>query len=236
MPASSANLDPLPRLRRKRRFDLPKLAARFSDGVAEIDAQVEHYHQRWDESNEQARLQHGPLWVALGDSSSQGVGASAWENGWTHTVLERLRDTTGDPWRIVNLSMSGGRFLDVADRQVPVLNTMLDTPALVTCVIGSNDLMWRTGSSGIIKDANRAVDRIPPNTLVSKLNGVGQRHKALNQIFERGAATRDHELFNIWNWPSGRGALARDRVHPSDVGYGHMSELAWSAVAASLGL
>jgi lysophospholipase L1-like esterase len=232
----TAHLEPLPRLRRKRRLDLPKIVGRFSDGVAEVDAQVEHYHQQWDAANEFARRQEGPLWVALGDSSSQGVGASAWENGWTHQVLDRLRSATGETWRLINLSMSGGRFLDVANRQVPVLNTMLDEPQLVTCVIGSNDLMWRRGVGGITSDANRAIDRVPAGAFVSKLNGPGPRPKILNDIFDRGASTKDHQLFNIWNWPSGRGALAADRVHPSDIGYQHMTELAWSAVGHGLGL
>ena len=231
-----ADLEPLPRLRRKRRFDLPKLIGRFSDGVAEVDAQVERYHLRWDEANEAARRAEGPLWVALGDSSTQGVGASAWENGWTHEVLSRLRTTSGEPWRLINLSMSGGRFLDVADRQVPVLNTMIDEPQLVTCVIGSNDLMWRRGIRGVTADADRAVDRLPDGAFVSKLNGPGPRPRMLNDIFRRGAETKQHQLFNIWNWPSGRGALAADRVHPSDIGYQHMTELAWSALEEGLGL
>lgn len=232
----TADLEPLPRLRRKRRFDLPKLIGRFSDGVAEIDGQVERYHQQWDHANEAARQASGPLWVALGDSSTQGVGASAWENGWTHTVLDRLREASGEPWRLINLSMSGGRFLDVADRQVPVLNTMLETPQLITCVIGSNDLMWRRGVRGVTADADRAVDRIPDGAFVSKLNGPGPRPKMLNNIFHRGAETKNHQLFNIWNWPSGRGALAADRVHPSDIGYQHMTELAWTSLEAGLGL
>lgn len=228
--------EPLPRLRRKRRLDLPKIFGRFFDGVAEVEGQVERYAVQWDDANEIARFETGPLWVALGDSSSQGVGATSWENGWTHTVLDRLRTTTGDPWRLVNLSMSGGRFLDVADRQMPVLNTMIDTPQLITCVIGSNDLMWRRGSSGIVRDANHAIDRIPSGTLVSRLNGPGPRPGLLNEVFERGEDQHGHQLFNIWNWPSGRGALAADRIHPSDIGYQHMAELAWTALQASLDL
>jgi len=188
-----------------------------------------------DTVNEEARRSSGPLWVALGDSSSQGVGATAWENGWTLEVLRRLRETTSEPWRLINLSMSGGRFLDVADRQVPVLNTMLDEPALITCVIGSNDLMWRRGIKGVNEDADRTIDRLPEGTFVSQLNGPGPRPKMLNNIFQRGADTKGHQLFNIWNWPSGRGALAADRVHPSDIGYGHMAELAWNALAPGLG-
>lgn len=224
----------LPQLRRPRRFDLPKLLGRFSEGIAEVDAQVDDYHQRWDTANELARHADGPLWIALGDSSSQGVGASRWQNGWTHAVLERLRETTGEPWNIVNLAMSGGRFLDVANRQVPVANTMLKPASLVTCVIGSNDLMWRRRKSAIYRDAKLCVDRLPTGTLMSRLNGPGPRPGVLNSIFEAGVSERDLALFNIWNWPSGRNALAADRVHPSDVGYEYMAELAWPAVKATV--
>lgn len=230
------DLEPLPRLRRRRRIDLPKYIGWFSDGVAEIDGHVEPYHRRWDAANEVARRETGPLWVALGDSSTQGVGASTWEKGWTHQVLHNLRTQTNEPWRIINLSMSGGRFLDVANHQVPVLTSLLDTPQLVTCVIGSNDLMWRRGLRGVTADAKRAVNSLPSGTLVSKLNGPGPRPRRLNEIFEHGRDTLQHRLFNIWNWPSGRGALATDRVHPSDLGYEYMADLAWSAIEESLGL
>ena len=227
---------PLPRLRRKRRIDLPRIIGRFNEGVRTIDAQTEAYHRRWDAHNAEARDGDGPLWVALGDSATQGVGASSWENGWTHSVLDRLRSTTGEPWRIVNLAMSGGRFADVADHQIPVLNTMLPNPDLVTCVIGSNDLMWRRGTSAIYRDAEQAVDRLPAGTWLSRLNGPGPRPARLNAIFEGGRDDPGLRLFNIWNWPSGRNALAADYVHPSDLGYEYMADLAWRALAGGLGL
>ncbi|MEM7094010.1 MAG: GDSL-type esterase/lipase family protein [Actinomycetota bacterium] len=211
-------------------MDLPAIVGRFNEGVAMIDAQTERYHLRWDEHNEQARDGDGPLWVALGDSATQGVGASEWENGWTHLVLARLRETTGEPWRVVNLSMSGGRFADVTDRQIPVLNTMLPTPDLVTCVIGSNDLMWRRGSRGVFRDAEKCVERLPAGTWLSRLNGPGQRRQRLNEIFDQATALRGLEKFNIWSWPSGRNALAADHIHPSDLGYEYMADLAWEAI------
>lgn len=225
---------PLPKLRRKRRIDLPRIIGRFNDGVAEIDAQTERYHQQWDRHNEEARSGDGPLWIALGDSASQGVGATQWENGWTHLVLDRLRATTGEPWRIVNLSMSGGRFADVADRQVPVMNTMLAAPDLVTCVIGSNDLMWRRGTRGIYGDAEQAVEHLPAETWLSRLNGPGPRPGRLNEIFEQAEDDRGLQLFNIWNWPTGRNALAADYVHPNDLGYEYMADLAWAALSVGL--
>lgn len=212
-------------------MNIPKILGRFNNGIAKIDEQVGRYHQLWDEHNEVARHDHGPLWVALGDSSSQGVGASDWSNGWTHSVLDRLRDTSGEPWRIVNLSMSGGRFADVTERQLPVLNKLLPAPALITCVIGSNDLMWRRGRpEAIYRDARAMVRRLPAGTWLSNLNGPGDRPGRLNEIFADAQAEQELLPFNIWNWPSGRDALAEDMVHPSDVGYRHMADLAWNAL------
>ena len=225
---------PLPRLRRKRRIDLPRIVGRFSKGVSQVESQVDRYALRWDASNERARHEPGPLWVALGDSASQGVGASHWENGWVPIVLERLRQRTGEPWRIINLAMSGGRFVDVAQRQIPVLEDHLGSPQLVTCVVGSNDLMWRRNADAILADARAAIDRLPAGSYVSRLNGPGPRPKLLNEIFTEGERNKGLELFNIWNWPSGRGALAADRIHPSDIGYRYMADLAWAAIAPGL--
>lgn len=227
---ADASRAPLPRLRRKRRIDLPRLIGRFSEGVAEIESQVGPRADRWDDENELARNEDGPLWVVLGDSSSQGIGASEWQLGWVSLVLTELRAQSGEPWRVINLSMSGGRFRDVTERQIPVLESMLDTPALVTCVIGSNDLMWRRGTRRIAADAEAFMAAIPRGTLLSELGGPGARPRALNKIFRAGSPDRDITRFNIWRWPSGHGALAADRIHPSDVGYRHMADLALPAI------
>lgn len=232
---ADATSAPLPRLRRKRRVDLPRLLGKFSAGIAEIEAQVAPRADQWDRANELARTKEGPLWVVLGDSSSQGIGASEWDLGWVHLVQEALRTRTGDPWRVINLSMSGGRFRDVTERQIPVLTTMLDEPALVTCVIGSNDLMWRRGMRRIAADAEALMSAIPRGALLSELGGPGARPRALNDIFTAATAAKDLSRFNIWRWPSGHGALAADRIHPSDVGYRHMADLALPAINTLVG-
>lgn len=224
----------LPRLRRERKLDLPGLVGRFSQGIAAIDAQTEPYHQRWDTHNEQARHGDGPLWVALGDSSTQGVGASAWEHGWVHTILDRLRARTGERWRIVNLSMSGGRFSDVSERQVPIAHKLLRKPDLITCVIGGNDMMWRPRTAGIYSDAEAATTALPEGTFLSRVGGTSARSNYINEIFERAAAARDLALFSIWDWPTGYGAMAADRFHPGDIGYGYMADLVWDAIKPSL--
>lgn len=216
---------------RPRRFDLPKYVGRFFKGVAEIDEQVIPYAESWGRHNEAALAADGPLWVALGDSSSQGIGATDWTGSWVMLVLERLRELTAEPWQVVNLSMSGGRFRDVIDTQLPLLDRHVSSPDMVTCVIGSNDMMWRRSSDPVLKDARDLAARLPTGTVLSHLGGPGDRRRAVNETFTDAATERAYELFNIWHWPSPKNALAADRIHPSDLGYEYMADLAWDKIA-----
>lgn len=223
-------LRPLPQLRRARRIDVPGIVGRVLPAVAEIDNQVEPYASAWDRHNREAAEATGPLWVALGDSATQGIGATEWHRSWIMTVLDRLRQKTGEPWRLVNLAMSGGRFRDVSDTQVPVMKEFLPAADLVTCVIGSNDMMWRRGSDRVLADAIIVAESLPARTLLSRLGGPGRRPSEINQRFRKIAAERDLDLFQVWGWPSAKGALADDRIHPSDLGYRYMADCAWEAL------
>ncbi len=227
--------EPLPALRRPRRLDIPKMLGRVFDAVAAIDAQVEPYAQKWDEWNEAERHRPGPLWVVYGDSSSQGIGATTWEHGWVPQVLPRLQAVTGESWRVINLSMSGARMRDVIEVQAPVAEEFLAPPELVTCVIGSNDLFWRPGETdAIVDDALELGSALPPGALLSIVGGDSPRRQRVRHALETTAARHELMLFDMWAWPRARHVLAEDRVHPSDLGYHFMAEIAWKAIGARL--
>ena len=83
-----------PLRRRRRRLNLTDIAARVFKGVASVEATIEPFAQQWDDWNDAALRADGPLWVALGDSVTQGIGAS----GPTQNpalVLKHLRETSG---------------------------------------------------------------------------------------------------------------------------------------------
>ena len=94
----------------------------------------------WTRQNENALAADGPLWVVLGDSTAQGLGASSPLHGYVGQVLNALR-RTGSPWRVLNLSRSGAQTRHVLEDQLPLVDGL--TPALVTCGIGSNDILAR---------------------------------------------------------------------------------------------
>ena len=119
----------IPILRRKSRtVSLSTIGGMLSDGIATINETIEPRAQFWDEWNKKAFEKKGPLWIALGDSVTQGIGSSTPETSYVFIVLERLIHRSGLPWRVLNLSMSGGRFADVTTHQLPA-------PRRVRCAI-----------------------------------------------------------------------------------------------------
>jgi hypothetical protein len=65
-----------------------RLARRLLPGVGRVENEIKPYAQAWRQRNMAALASAGPLWVVLGDSLSQGVGASSIEHSW---VLQTWR-------------------------------------------------------------------------------------------------------------------------------------------------
>lgn len=193
---------------------------------------VDAYAAAWDASNAQARAADGPLWLVLGDSAAQGVGASDHLHGWVGLVLERLREHDGRPWRVVNLSRSGARTREVVDVQWPAGRDL--GAELVTAVVGGNDAL-----SGKEDEWRRAaVDlcgALPAGSVVSTTaQGVrGAKTARVNAAIRTSAAERGLRVADLWahTGPPYRG-LYFDGFHPNDAGY-----LQWAdAVSEALGL
>ena len=72
-----------------------RLMRRLRPGVAATLGMTDEYRRYWEESNERARRADGPLWVVLGDSTAQGIGASAPDRGYVGQLLRRLRERQG---------------------------------------------------------------------------------------------------------------------------------------------
>ena len=139
----------------------------------------------------------GPLWVVLGDSASQGIGASTPFDGWVGQVQQRS-GADGPPWRVVNLSVSGARVHDVLDEQLPRLYRLGQPVDLVTCAIGGND-MYRSTSWQIRERFTRLVRSLPgpgdlaegSRTVLTTLpQGLGRRRAGIANAIVRTAGTR----------------------------------------------
>lgn len=204
-------------------------------GRREVHRQIEMYAAAWAAANEAALDGDGPVWVALGDSTAQGIGASSWDAGYVGQFLRLLRDETGESWRVVNLSRSGARVVDVARDQLDHMARLVPHPDLVSCVIGANDV-FTSRLADVRRHFGDVAERLPRSSILATVpKGLPRwRAQTINEIIRHVTATHGHRLADIWahSGPPWRGKLCADRFHPNDVGY----EMGTAALAEVLGL
>jgi lysophospholipase L1-like esterase len=230
---------------------LGRLARSMVPGLRQVHAQVAHYAAEWEEANGRARSGHGSLWVVLGDSTAQGIGAPAWDEGYVGQLLRALDAGSQGRWRVVNLSRSGARAADVLDRQLPALEglaghgvratqaghgvpaTPAGRPDLVTCAIGANDIVRRTPLPVLADQLRRILGRLPPGAVMATLpQGLNaSRTDAANRVIREEAPRAGVLVADVWarTGPPWRGKFAADNFHPGALGYAD-----WAAAFADV--
>ena len=193
---------------------------------------VEEYAAAWSVDNAAALEADGPLWVVLGDSAAQAVGASSHRSGYVGVVAARLSERDGVPWRVVNLSRSGARTREVLDVQLPAAAGL--RADLLTAVVGGNDAL-RTKEAVWRQDARDLCAVLPAGAVVSTVaRGVFERKtRRVNDVIRSCAAEHGLRVADLWahTGPPYKG-LYFDGFHPNDRGY-----LQWAdALSAALGL
>lgn len=200
---------------------------RWVDGVAYVDVQARTYADYWTRQNESALSTDGPLWVVLGDSTAQGLGASTPLNGYVGQVLNALR-RKGTPWQVLNLSRSGAQTRHVLDDQLPLLDGL--TPTLVTCGIGTNDIL-ATPPKRFRDHLREVIERLPSSSVVMDLTvpdrfwriggAVSPYVAGINQLISTTASARGLPVAEVSRHarPPWRGLLAPDNFHPNNLGY-----------------
>ncbi len=206
------------------------LLSRVLPGVRRTLADVGSYARSWEAHNRRAVAAEGPLWVVLGDSMAQGIGASAFDRGWPGPLADRL-----DPaYRLVNLSQHGARVSDVLDRQWPAA-VSLGPAALVTVMIGSNDLFRRELRTRLPDRFAALLDALPDDAAVANLpNPMREARQVSGLLRERsrqGLIVADMTGPRTTQW---RGKLAPDHFHPNDRGYAAIAEV-WAETLTAAG-
>jgi lysophospholipase L1-like esterase len=206
-------------------------------GAAARRAMVAAYARSWEDANTAAVAATGPLWIALGDSTAQGIGASEFDHGYVGQLLARLRDSGDERWRVVNLSVSGARLRDVLDRQLPALGE-LPRAELVTCAAGANDLL-RTRWPQMARDLRELLERLPDGAVIATLpTGLRPRKAArANALIRAEAAPRGLRVADVHahTGPPWAGKYWLDHFHPSDLGYRGWTDAFARAVGAPPG-
>ncbi len=217
---------------------------RWTDGVMAMRGDCAAFASHWQAHNARALTESGPLWVVLGDSTAQGLGAPSPEGGYVGQVLAELRLRTGLPWRVLNLSASGALIRDVLHDQLPRLPGAAD---LVTCGIGANDVLY-TAPSRLLRDLRALVGAVPDETVMLDLPlpagfwGIIGRLSVpyvarINRTIHEAARARGLPVAEVSAHfrPPWGGKLASDSFHPSRAGYREWARALLTALPSAAG-
>ncbi len=192
-----------------------RLARRILPGVDTVEREIAPYAAEWQQHNIAALARTEPLWVALGDSLSQGVGASSIAQGW---VLQAQRSLSlrGIEYRVINLSVSGATVADVIEKQIPAMRGLAGEPALVTVFIGSNDVIHRSLRLTLADHYRDLIAALPTGSLVAVTPRV---RGALGEVSRIVSTAADSGAIVPVVIDTGSNHRAQDHFHPNDRGY-----------------
>ena len=219
---------------------------RWTDGVETLRADRVEFAAYWQAHNERVmralEAEPGPLWVALGDSTAQGLGAPSPDGGYVGQALSQLRRTTGRHWRVVNLSVSGSLMRDVIAEQLPQLDRY--QPDLVTCGAGVNDILY-SAPAKLFGDLRAMLAAVPAKTVMLDLplmSGfwwivghmsvpyINRINRVVHDVAtERGLAVAEVSKTFTAPWA---GKFSVDNFHPSQDGYRDWTRALLAATAA----
>ena len=182
----------------------------------------------------------GLLYVALGDSAAQGIGASRPERGYVGLLAQRLRESTGQPVQVLNLSRSGARIADVLETQLPALAATGRRPDVLTVAIGGNDVRAYDRAT-FASQTDRLTAALPAGAFVADapyfMHGRWERDsQQAADLLTASAVARGlrpvplHEALRA----QGPGAMltqfAADWFHPNDVGHRVWADAFWEQI------
>lgn len=179
------------------------------------------------------------VYVALGDSAAQGIGASKPEKSYVGLLAESIAQQAGQKVRVINLSVSGAKLQDLIDSQLPQLANY--QPDLITMEIGANDM--RDYDETAYRERFEAILQALPaeRTVVSNMPYFGgiirpgdsplQASRVITQLTSQyGFAMA--ELYQPLQAAKKQWIYAADVFHPNDKGYRIWYGAFWQPVNA----
>ena len=185
-----------------------------------------HLNARW--WKEQSAREGELLYVAVGDSAAQGVGASRPGRGYVGMIATHLRRRTGKTVRVVNLSVSGARLREAIAVQLPALEGL--HPDIMTVAIGANDIP-EFDRTRFENELAVILDALPAGAIVAEVpsfyfGAAERRVREANAVLHRLAALHGFEVAPLYLRTRRQGGVlyalnqvAADFFHPNDRGY-----------------
>ncbi|HKB24307.1 MAG TPA: SGNH/GDSL hydrolase family protein [Methylomirabilota bacterium] len=194
-------------------------------------------------------------YVALGDSTVEGVGASRPELNYVSRIHARLRAVYPSA-RLTNLGVGGATSGDVLARQLD--RAIERRPHLVTLSVGPNDITTGVRVETYEKNLETILGRlarettavvvanlIPDLALTPRFNRRRERDAVaaltigFNDVLARRARAHGVQLVDLYaasrrELPQRPELVWSDGYHPSDAGYARWAELLWEGIEARI--
>ena len=176
---------------------------------------------------EQRVLRGELLYVAIGDSAAQGIGASRPGRSYVGFVAAHIRKRTGRTVRVVNLGISGATIGIAIKKELPALAKL--QPDILTVSIGAND-MTTFEPTRFAAELATLYDALPSHAIVADLPTfyflpAEKKVRAANVLLRKAAAEHDLRVVDLHAAMRRQGAwgvttqFAGDLFHPNDRGY-----------------
>ena len=194
-------------------------------------------------------------YVALGDSTVEGIGASHSNLNYVSRLHARLRARYPNA-TVTNLGVGGATSRDVMTRQLD--RAIKRRPDLITLSIGPNDItrgipvaQYQQHMNVILGRLRREttaliVMNLLPDLTVTPRFATGPRTAVVggqtvlfNEALAQKAREYEVALVDLYlpsreEVPAQPALLWKDRYHPSDAGYARWAELMWEAIEPRL--
>ncbi|MCS6863209.1 MAG: GDSL-type esterase/lipase family protein [Abditibacteriales bacterium] len=196
-----------------------------------------------------------PVYVAMGASDTQSVGASRQEMGYVYQILRRLRAETGANWKLENVGKSGALVTDLAERQLPL--AVRFKPKVVTLWTGGNDVRGdislqtfeenlerifqtlTTKTDAVIAAAN--LPRMSEQPFAAAMSAAEKRQMQTRADAINAITTRLAQKYGVHVVDLGAGDLmynpanmAADGLHLNDAGHTGLAERFWAVLSETV--
>lgn len=167
------------------------------------------------------------LYVAIGDSAAQGIGASRPDHGYVGVLARSIRSRTDRTLRVANLGISGATLGLAIESELPKLARL--EPDIVTVCIGANDVA-NFDEQRFGREIATLLDAVPSHAIVANLPSFyflpGQKKARIaNRLLRAAANQRGLTVVDLHSLTHRQGLwgittqFAGDLFHPNDRGY-----------------
>lgn len=199
---------------------------------------VGQYKNFWQSK---AQNQGEITYLALGDSSAQGIGASSPMRGYVGLITKRLEAKTGKKVRVVNLSVTGAKLSDYLRDQAPQVKNY--KPDYVTIEIGANDVKTYDEQK-FREEFAQVLATLPEGSYVSNLPLFNSRPSSTNPA-KAASAVIEQELklngkmvaVDLQKQTSEHQSIfgfAPDLFHPNNISYKNWADAFWTKMSENI--